>query len=161
MSLSSEFPLASNMLLLFQSDLQEQQSKLTHAVNRTHKEIRALADSGPSDVIDESCGNSFKEAIFETYSENRTQLRKVEAALERDNMCHEWTMKFIEQRMADRRILRLIQKWLKAGVSEDGQWSETKLGALVFVSLFWWCNTLSGAASIFSRIFTFWCQMAV
>ena len=30
--------------------------------------------------------------------------------------------------MADRRILRLIQKWLKAGVSEDGQWSETKVG---------------------------------
>ena len=30
--------------------------------------------------------------------------------------------------MADRRILRLIQKWLNAGVSEDGQWSETKLG---------------------------------
>jgi RNA-directed DNA polymerase len=26
------------------------------------------------------------------------------------------------------RILRLIQKWLKAGVSEDGQWSETKVG---------------------------------
>src|SRR2546427_11957887 len=37
-------------------------------------------------------------------------------------------MKFIEHRVADRRILRLIQKWLKAGVSEDGQWSETKLG---------------------------------
>jgi hypothetical protein len=30
--------------------------------------------------------------------------------------------------VADRRILRLIQKWLKAGVSEDGQWSETSLG---------------------------------
>ena len=30
--------------------------------------------------------------------------------------------------MADRRILRLIQKWLKAGVSEDGQWSESKVG---------------------------------
>jgi len=45
-----------------------------------------------------------------------------------DNMNHEWTMKFIEHRVADRRILRLIQKWLKAGVSEDGQWSETKLG---------------------------------
>jgi RNA-directed DNA polymerase len=30
--------------------------------------------------------------------------------------------------VADRRILRLIQKWLKAGVSEDGQWSETKVG---------------------------------
>jgi len=45
-----------------------------------------------------------------------------------DNMSHEWTMKFIEHRVADRRILRLIQKWLKAGVSEDGQWSETKVG---------------------------------
>jgi len=45
-----------------------------------------------------------------------------------DHMSHEWTMKFIEHRVADRRILRLIQKWLKAGVSEDGQWSETKLG---------------------------------
>ena len=45
-----------------------------------------------------------------------------------DNMSHEWTTKFIEHRVADHRILRLIQKWLKAGVSEDGQWSETKLG---------------------------------
>src|SRR6266849_2817168 len=44
-----------------------------------------------------------------------------------DNMNHEWTMKFVEHRVADRRILRLIQKWLKAGVSEDGQWSETKM----------------------------------
>jgi len=40
-----------------------------------------------------------------------------------DNMSHEWTMKFIEHRVADRRMLRLIQKWLKAGVSEEGQWS--------------------------------------
>src|SRR6185312_348099 len=45
-----------------------------------------------------------------------------------DNLSHEWMMKFIEHRVADRRILRLIRKWLKAGVSEDGQWSETKLG---------------------------------
>jgi len=45
-----------------------------------------------------------------------------------DNMSHEWTVKFVEHRVADRRILRLIQKWLKAAVSEDGQWSETKQG---------------------------------
>lgn len=45
-----------------------------------------------------------------------------------DNMSHEWTMKFIEHRVADRRVLRLIQKWLKAGVSEDGKWSETTQG---------------------------------
>jgi retron-type reverse transcriptase len=34
----------------------------------------------------------------------------------------------VELRVADRRVLRLIQKWLKAGVSEEGQWSETKVG---------------------------------
>jgi RNA-directed DNA polymerase len=45
-----------------------------------------------------------------------------------DQMSHQWTMKFIQHRVADHRILRLIQKWLKAGVSEDGQWSETKVG---------------------------------
>src|ERR1700751_4854564 len=45
-----------------------------------------------------------------------------------DNLSHEWAIKFIEHRVADRRILRLIQKWLKAGVSEDGQLSATKLG---------------------------------
>src|SRR5260370_42557908 len=43
-------------------------------------------------------------------------------------MSHEWAIKFVEHRVADRRILRLIQKWLKAGVSEDGQWSESKGG---------------------------------
>src|SRR5437667_9513625 len=43
-------------------------------------------------------------------------------------MSHEWTMRFIQHRVADKRIHRLIQKWLKAGVSEDGQWSETKVG---------------------------------
>jgi retron-type reverse transcriptase len=45
-----------------------------------------------------------------------------------DNLSHEWAIKFVEHRVADRRILRLIQKWLKAGVSEDGQWSESKVG---------------------------------
>jgi RNA-directed DNA polymerase len=45
-----------------------------------------------------------------------------------DQMSHEWTMKFVQHRVADPRIVRLIQKWLKAGVSEEGQWSETKVG---------------------------------
>jgi RNA-directed DNA polymerase len=45
-----------------------------------------------------------------------------------DNMSHEWTMKFIEHRVTDRRMLGLIQKWMKAGVSEDGQWAETSVG---------------------------------
>ena len=37
-------------------------------------------------------------------------------------------MQFIQRRVGDPRVLRLIQKWLKAGVSEDGKWSETKVG---------------------------------
>ena len=45
-----------------------------------------------------------------------------------DNIDHEWMMKFLEHRIADRRVLRLIRKWLRAGVSEDGQWSRTTVG---------------------------------
>ena len=45
-----------------------------------------------------------------------------------DTLNHEWLVRFLEHRVTDSRLLRLIQKWLKAGVSEDGTWSETKLG---------------------------------
>jgi RNA-directed DNA polymerase len=45
-----------------------------------------------------------------------------------DTISHEWLVKFIEHRIADRRMVRLIQKWLKAGMSEDGRWSETRVG---------------------------------
>ena len=37
-----------------------------------------------------------------------------------DTVSHEWLMRFLEHRVGDVRILRLIQKWLKAGVLEDG-----------------------------------------
>ena len=37
-------------------------------------------------------------------------------------------IKFVEHRVADSRILRLIQKWLKAGVMEEGKWSEPQTG---------------------------------
>ena len=45
-----------------------------------------------------------------------------------DNLSHEWLMKFLEHRIADTRMLRLLKKWLRAGVSEDGEWSPTKVG---------------------------------
>jgi group II intron reverse transcriptase/maturase len=45
-----------------------------------------------------------------------------------DNIDHEWMMKFLEHRIADRRLLRLIRKWLRVGVSEEGQWSKTTVG---------------------------------
>jgi RNA-directed DNA polymerase len=41
---------------------------------------------------------------------------------------HGWLMRFLEHRIGDTRILRLIQKWLKAGVIEDGSWSEGVTG---------------------------------
>src|SRR5215469_13567668 len=45
-----------------------------------------------------------------------------------DTLSREWLIKFIEHRVGDRRIIRLIQKWLKAGVLEDGQLIETTEG---------------------------------
>ena len=45
-----------------------------------------------------------------------------------DTINHTWLMKFVERRIADPRMLRLIRKWLKAGVSEDGEWSRTEVG---------------------------------
>lgn len=45
-----------------------------------------------------------------------------------DNISHEWLMRFLEHRIADPRMLRLLKKWLRAGVSEDGEWSPTTVG---------------------------------
>ena len=45
-----------------------------------------------------------------------------------DRIDHTWMIKFVEHRIGDRRVLRLIQKWLKAGVMEQGRWSEAKEG---------------------------------
>ncbi len=39
-----------------------------------------------------------------------------------------WLERFLEHRIADKRVLRLIQKWLRAGVVEDGEWSKTEEG---------------------------------
>jgi RNA-directed DNA polymerase len=41
---------------------------------------------------------------------------------------HGWLGKFLEHRIGDKRVLRLIQKWLKAGVVEDGAWAECEEG---------------------------------
>lgn len=45
-----------------------------------------------------------------------------------DSLDHDWMIKFVQHRISDPRILRLIRKWLRAGVSEDGQWSKTTVG---------------------------------
>jgi RNA-directed DNA polymerase len=46
-----------------------------------------------------------------------------------DRLQHSWLVQFVEHRIGDRRVVRLIQKWLKAGVMEQGQWSETTEGS--------------------------------
>jgi group II intron reverse transcriptase/maturase len=46
-----------------------------------------------------------------------------------DTIDHGWLMKFVEHRVADPRVLRLIRKWLRAGVLEAGQLSATEVGS--------------------------------
>ncbi len=41
---------------------------------------------------------------------------------------HEWLVKFVEHRIGDRRVIRLIQKWLKAGALENGTWTQQEEG---------------------------------
>jgi RNA-directed DNA polymerase len=45
-----------------------------------------------------------------------------------DSLSHAWLMRFLEHRIGDRRVLRLIGKWLKAGVLEDGMWAPSEEG---------------------------------
>jgi group II intron reverse transcriptase/maturase len=45
-----------------------------------------------------------------------------------DAIDHEWLIRFVEHRIADRRVVRLIRKWLKAGVLEDGRRLATVAG---------------------------------
>jgi RNA-directed DNA polymerase len=45
-----------------------------------------------------------------------------------DSIDHECLMKFVEIRIVDPRVLRLLRKWLRAGVSEQGEWSRTTQG---------------------------------
>ena len=45
-----------------------------------------------------------------------------------DGISHEWLVKFIEHRIADRRVVRFIQKWLNAGVLEDGKRTHVEEG---------------------------------
>jgi group II intron reverse transcriptase/maturase len=47
-----------------------------------------------------------------------------------DTLSHEWLVKFLEQRIADRRVIRLIQKWLNAGVLEDGKRMVSEIGTV-------------------------------
>jgi RNA-directed DNA polymerase len=46
-----------------------------------------------------------------------------------DSMAHSWIIRFLEHRIADKRILRLVAKWLKVGIVEDGRVTRGSRGA--------------------------------
>lgn len=46
-----------------------------------------------------------------------------------DAMSHKWIERFVEHRIGDRRLLRLIQKWLSAGVIQGGRRTQTQVGS--------------------------------
>jgi RNA-directed DNA polymerase len=41
---------------------------------------------------------------------------------------HDWLVRFVAHRIGDPRVIRLIRKWLKAGVMEDGVVTATETG---------------------------------
>ncbi|MDR0620827.1 MAG: group II intron reverse transcriptase/maturase [Deltaproteobacteria bacterium] len=45
-----------------------------------------------------------------------------------DAISHDWMIRFLEHRIADPRMIRLIQQWLKAGIMEESEWKSTDLG---------------------------------
>ena len=45
-----------------------------------------------------------------------------------DSVSQEWLVRFLEHRIGDERVIRLVRKWLKAGVLEDGNWSVSEMG---------------------------------
>src|SRR5580704_5952237 len=77
-------------------------------------------------------GRSQHQALDALYTGLLT--RKVNWVLELDlrdffsSIDHGWLVKFVEHRIADRRVVRLIQKWLNAGVLEDGKRTRVEEG---------------------------------
>jgi group II intron reverse transcriptase/maturase len=45
-----------------------------------------------------------------------------------DAVNQDWLIRFLEHRIGDERIIRLVKKWLKAGVLEEGQWQSSDMG---------------------------------
>jgi group II intron reverse transcriptase/maturase len=75
---------------------------------------------GPHDALDAfAVGIERKEVSFVLDADIRDFFTRLDQG---------WLERFLEHRIADKRVLRLILKWLRAGVIENGEWSETREG---------------------------------
>src|SRR5579871_3461924 len=79
------------------------------------------AGRGPHDALDALAAGIYKKKVNWVLD---ADIRDFFSSLDRD-----WVGRFLEHRIADRRVLRLIKKWMSAGVIEEGTWSDTAEGA--------------------------------
>jgi RNA-directed DNA polymerase len=68
------------------------------------------------------------DAIIQALRQGKLEVVDADLSKYFDKVGHDHLEKFVRHRIGDERLVRLIQKWLKAGVIEDGQWFETKEG---------------------------------
>ncbi|MBF0502718.1 MAG: hypothetical protein HQM09_21470, partial [Candidatus Riflebacteria bacterium] len=88
-----------------------------------------IPDLGPEELV-----TMVYARLKEIYAEKEAkfgieQIRRLERMFLLHTIDHKWIEKFIEHRIADKRILRLVKKWLKAGVIEEGHWRASEEGA--------------------------------
>src|SRR5438046_3002703 len=62
------------------------------------------------------------------YRQNMEHVLEVDIRDFFGSLSHEWLMRFLELRVGDGRVRRLIQAWLKAGIFEEGRWQEVERG---------------------------------
>ena len=75
---------------------------------------------GPHDALDALTAGIYRKKVNWVLD---ADIRDFFGQLDRD-----WLRKFPGHRIADKRVLRLVDKWLAAGVIEDGTWSESEQG---------------------------------
>lgn len=62
------------------------------------------------------------------YRQNMEHVLEVDIRDLFGSLSHEWLMRYLGLRISDRRVLTLIQAWLKAGIFEEGRWQEVERG---------------------------------
>ena len=76
---------------------------------------------GPHDALDALTAGIYRKKVNWVLD---ADIRDFFGQLDRD-----WLRKFLGHRIADKRVLRLVDKWLAAGVIEDGTWTESEKGS--------------------------------